>query len=101
MWGLLLVLVEGVCAVAGWDGGGGAAGDEGEPDVFGERLGVRDALGVGGVEREGDGDGLGGGAAPVVAGLAGLEGGQLADVDDAGVLDNDLGLVGALLVLGL
>ena len=50
--------VEGVGTVRPGPGGVAAGGDQREPDVLGEGLGVGDALGVLGVEREGDRHGL-------------------------------------------
>src|SRR6478752_4725835 len=92
-----LVLVERVGAVARTDGAVAAGGQEGEAYVLREGLGVGDALGVERVEREGDRDGLGAHVRLAVA--VGLQGGQLADVQDLGVGDDDLRLGGVAVAL--
>src|SRR5690606_17817309 len=61
----------------------------------GERLGVGDALGVDGGQGEGDRDGVGGTAAPVVP--VGFEGGDRAHAEDLGGGDDDLRLGGPAL----
>lgn len=93
--GLSLVRGEFVRTVLFGDRGGSAGRHQGEPDAFGERLGVRDALGVEGRQREGDRDGVGGLLSAFVP--VRVQGGDVADVEDAGVGDDDLRLVGVAL----
>src|SRR5690606_31827180 len=96
---LSLVLREFVRPVLLGHGGVAAGGDQREADPLGERLGVGDALGVDGGQGEGDRDGVGGTAAPVVP--VGFEGGDPAHVEDLGVGDDDLRLGGVALAFAV